>query len=187
MPNAFTLLGLPRAAALDEAALQRAWLEASRSAHPDQPGGDTARAAEVNAAYETLASPEKRLKHLLELHQVPWRTVPIDHETMALFGQVGQALQSVSSVVKKKEAATSALAKALLATEEMKAREQIEALGLLLEDKRTELLGLLPGLDTRLNAGDPEVATELQQLQARLAYLSKWQGQIREALLTLLV
>lgn len=186
MSNAFTLLGLPRIAALDDEALQQAWLTASRSAHPDQPGGDAARAAEINTAYETLQAPEKRLKHLLELHQVPWRTVPIDDAMMSLFGQLGPALQNVAAFLKRKQSATSALAKALLAPDEMRLREQLETLGTTLDTERTALLDRLPGFDTRLSAGDTTVLADLQILQARLAYFTKWQTQIREALLSLM-
>ncbi len=183
MPNAFSLLGLPRAAALDADVLQKAWLEASRGAHPDQPGGDATRAAEINAAYETLQSPEKRLKHLLELNETPWRAVPIDEGMMTLFGRVGSALQSVAVFLKKREAATSTLAKALLAPEEMRLRELVEEIGVAVDQQREALLALLPGMDARLEAGDAGVAGELQVVQARLAYLVKWQGQVREALL----
>lgn len=186
MANAFALLGLPRAAALDLEVLQRAWLEASRGAHPDQPGGDAALAAEINAAYETLQSPEKRLKHLLELHETPWRAVPIDEPMMALFGRVGARLQSVSTFLKRKEAATSTLAKALLAPEEMKLREQLEELGSGIDEQKTSLLTGLPAVDARLETGDPDAPRDLQALQARLAYLVKWQTQIREALLSLM-
>ena len=186
MSNAFALLGLPRIAALDDEALQQAWLAASRSAHPDQPGGDATRAAEINTAYDTLQAPEKRLKHLLDLHAVPWRTVPIDEGMMALFGQLGPALQSAAAFLKRKQSATSALAKALLAPDEMRLREQLETLGTTLDAERTALLEGLPAFDTRLSAGDTTALNDLQILQARLAYFSKWQAQVREALLSLM-
>jgi curved DNA-binding protein CbpA len=186
MSNAFALLGLPRAAALDADALQQAWLAASRAAHPDQPGGDAARAAEINAAYETLQAPEKRLKHLLELHEVPWRAVPIDDAMMSLFSRLGSALQNVTTFLKRRESAASALAKALLAPEEMRLREQLEEIAFTLEDQRAALLASLPALDTRLADGDATAPGDLQILQARLAYLGKWQAQVREALLSLM-
>jgi curved DNA-binding protein CbpA len=186
MPNAFALLGLPRIAALDDEALQKAWLAASRNAHPDQPGGDAARAAEINTAYETLQAPEKRLKHLLDLHEVPWRTVPIDDAMMSLFGQLGPALQNVAAFLKRKQAATSALAKALLSPDEMRLREQLETLGTTLDTERTALLEKLPAFDSRLSAGDTSTLADLQILQARAAYFSKWQAQVREALLSLM-
>lgn len=186
MPDAFALLALPRVAALDESTLHQAYLAQTRSTHPDQPGGDTARSAEINAAFETLQAPEKRLKHLLEIHQVPWRTVPINDAMMALFGQLGPLLQNTTVFLKRKQTATSALARALLAPEEMRLREQLEGLGQTLDIERTSLLDSLPDLDTRLNSGDDTALSDLQTLQAGLAYLGKWQTQIREALLGLM-
>ena len=97
MTDAFALLGLPRRAALDEAQLQAAWHEKSRAAHPDTAGGDAALAADINAAHEILASPEKRLKHLLELNAVPWRAIPLSADWMDLFSQTGTALQSAAA------------------------------------------------------------------------------------------
>jgi len=186
MFNAFALLGLPRAAALDPDALQQAWLAASRASHPDQLGGDSARAAEINAAHQTLLAPEKRLKHLLELHQVPWRAVPISEEMMSLFSRIGSALQSTTAFLKRRQSATSALAKALLAPEEMRLREELEVLAVQIESERESHLVTLPALDTRLQSGDTAILNDLQNLQARLAYLFKWQHQLREALLSLL-
>lgn len=186
MSNAFALLGLPRTAALDPDALQQAWLTASRATHPDQPGGDAARAAEVNAAHQTLLAPEKRLKHLLDLHEVPWKAVPISEEMMTLFSRIGTALQSTASFLKRRQSAASALAKALLAPDEMRLREDLEALAVQIEADREKHLATLPALDTRLQSGDSTVLPDLQILQARLAYLSKWQQQLREALLSLM-
>jgi curved DNA-binding protein CbpA len=176
MRDCFELLGLPRRALLDESELQAAWHQKSREAHPDHPGGSATLAAEVNAAYETLLAPEKRLKHLLDLHEVPWRTIPISAEIMTLFSQIGPQLQNSAAFAKKKQTASSALAKALLAPEEMKLREALEDLGSQIEAKRGEVLASLA--DASLD--------QLQVAQATLAYFAKWQGQIRESLLALM-
>lgn len=186
MPDAFTLLGMPRVAALDESALHQAWLEAGRATHPDLPGGDSARSADVNAAFETLQAPEKRLKHLLELHQVPWRAVPIDENMMALFGRLGAALQEVAAFLKHKQAATTALSQALLAPREMRLREALELLAQEVETGRATCLAALPELDARLQAGDNTALEDLQAMQARLSYYARWQGQTRESLLALM-
>lgn len=176
MTDCFALLGMPRSALLDESELQAAWHERSRAAHPDQPGGSAVLAAEVNAAYETLLAPEKRLKHLLELHQVPWRTIPISSELMTLFSKLGPWLQRTAALAKKKQQASSALAKALLANEEMTLREALEALGIEIEARREALIASLPADDLEL----------IQVAQATLSYLGKWQAQIREALLAMM-
>lgn len=186
MPDAFELLGLPASAALDEATLKSAWLQAARQAHPDQPGGDATRAAELNQALDILQSPVSRLKHLLEHRSnTPWRAVPLDAGLMRLFERLGPLLQRGTSLLNKKQAAASALAKALLAREEMEVREALEDLGAEIEQAWTELESSLPRLDERLAAGDGTAWTEIQSSQARLAYLSKWRTQLREQLLAL--
>lgn len=176
MTDCFELLGLPRRALLDESELQATWHQKSREVHPDQPGGSTTLAAEINTAYETLLAPEKRLRHLLELHAVPWRTIPISAEIMTLFSQIGPQLQNAVVLTKKKQAASSAIAKALLAPEELKLREVLEDLTAQIEARRAEVLASLA--DASLD--------QIQVVQATLAYLAKWQGQIRESLLALM-
>jgi hypothetical protein len=44
----------------------------------------------------------------------------------------------------------------------------------------------LPALDERLASGDESVWKDIAATQARLAYLAKWQTQIRERLLALM-
>jgi hypothetical protein len=68
----------------------------------------------------------------------------------------------------------------------MRLREQLEEIAATLEEKREGLLASLPALDTRLVSGDTTSLHELQTLQARLAYLGKWQTQVWEALLSLI-
>lgn len=74
----FSLLGLPRAFALDEAALQRAYITKQREFHPDRvaKASPEVRAqamqvsVEVNNAYHTLKSPLLRAEYLLKLSGV---------------------------------------------------------------------------------------------------------------------
>jgi curved DNA-binding protein CbpA len=176
MTDAFALLGLPRRAALDESALQEAWRQAARAAHPDQPGGNANRAAELNAALDILKSPVSRLKHLLDLQAVAWRAVPLDASLMHLFERLGPLLQRGHALLTKKQAA---------ATEEMALREALETLGVEIAEAWSALEAGLPELDTRLAAGDSTAWTDLQACQARLAYLDKWRRQLRELLLAL--
>lgn len=186
--DAFTLLGLPPRAALDEETLQAAYLQATRQAHPDQAGGDTARSADLNAAVLTLKSPVTRLKHLLEHYSnTPWRAIPLDADLMGLFEKLGPLLQASATLLKKKQASTSALSKALLASEEMRLREALEELGYSLDEKWQEIEAQLATHDQRIAQADATVWPELQTLQAKLAYLSKWRTQIRETLLGLML
>lgn len=188
MPDAFAILALPPRAALDEESLQAAYLSATRGAHPDQAGGDTALSADLNAALETLKSPVTRLKHLIEQYSsTAWRAVPLDASMMNLFEKLGPLLQTSAGFLKKKQAATTSLAKALLANEEMRLREALEELGLLIDEAWKAIDGQLSNYDERIVADDTGVWVELQVVQARLAYLSKWRAQVRELLLGLML
>ncbi len=189
--DAYQTLSLPRSAALVEETLHKAYAEKSRAAHPDH-GGSDEQAAAVNAAYEMLKAPEKRLKHLLEIaapeDAKAWRTVPMDDGMMALFSQLGKALDASGRFLEKKGKAQSALAKALLANEEMQQREVLEGIGFELENRRGEMEARLPGLDETLSEGSAGTGTwkELALMQARFAYLARWQAQVRERLLALM-
>ncbi len=186
--DCFQLLGLPAQASLNEEALQNAYLQATRQAHPDQAGGDGDLSADLNAALETLRSPVTRLKHLIEKHsQTTWRAIPLEADLMALFEKLGPLLQRSQAFTTRKQAATTALAKALLSNEEMQLREALEALNEQIEEQWQQLETTLPRCDTRLQSADPGVWADLQALQAKFAYLTKWRAQIRERLLHLML
>ncbi len=78
MQNYFNLLGMPESYALDLGALQKAYVSAQQTAHPDRMVGKSdaqrAKAIQVsmdaNDAYETLKNPLTRAQHLLELRGV---------------------------------------------------------------------------------------------------------------------
>lgn len=185
----FAILSLPRTAALDENRLHRAYSERSRTAHPDH-GGSEAEAAQLNAAYETLRAPEKRLKHLLELagpeDARAWRTVPLDEAMMSLFSRLGEAMETTAMFLERKGKAASALAKALLTGEELQHRETLERIGFELEGRRSGMEAQLPSLDEALARNDTDAWKQLAAMQARFAYLAKWQAQVRERLLALM-
>ena len=188
-PDAFAIFSLPRSAALDAATLQAAYAALSRSAHPDH-GGTEDEASTVNAAYETLRLPEKRLKHLMEIaapeEAKAWRAVPLDESMMSVFMDLGSALEASAKLLEKKNKASSALAKALLTNEEMALRDRLETIGFGLEERKTGMEAGLSKLDERLASDDAAVWKDIAATQARLAYLAKWQTQIRERLLALM-
>jgi curved DNA-binding protein CbpA len=188
MPDCFQLLGLPPRASLDEAALQSAYFEATKPAHPDQVGGDADLSSNLNAALETLKSPVTRLKHLIDTRSgLGWRAIPLEAGLMSLFEKLGPLLQHSAAFLSRKQSATSALAKALLASEEMRLRESLESLNEEIEEEWQRLESALPECDLRLAASDDTVWPELQALQAKFAYLTKWRAQIRERLLGLML
>ena len=189
MVDCFDVLGLPKRAALNEDQLHQAYAARSRTVHPDH-GGNETDAAQANAAYETLRVPERRLKHLLETagpeEAKAWRTVPLDDGMMSLFSQLGKALENSAQFLDRKARARTALARALLTNEEMVQREALEGLGFEIEQRRNMMEAQLPDLDASLASGDSPMWQQLAVMQARFAYLGRWQNQVRERLLALM-
>lgn len=187
MVDCFEVLDIPGHAALSEEELHQAYAIKSRAAHPDH-GGNETEAAQVNAAYETLRAPEKRLRHLLELsageQAKAWRTVPLDEGMMSLFSRLGAVLEATAKFLEKKTQAQSAIAKALLTNEEFQWREKLEEIGFELEAMRNELDAKLPMWDAASH--DESAWKDLAAMQARFAYVARWQTQIRERLLALM-
>lgn len=187
--DCFQILGLKRQAALNEETVKSAYLEKTRVSRSDQPAGGDEQAAELNKALEVLSTAEKRLKHLIELEApeaaATWKTVPLDAELMRLFGKIGPFVQSLAAFARKKQTAASALAKALLAGEEMQLRERAEELTAELAAMRERIESGLGELDSRREQDDAAVIRDLQILQAKLAYLGKWQAQVREGFMSL--
>jgi len=188
MADCFDLLGFAKRASLNEDDLHEAYAERSKVAHPDH-GGNQKDAAELNAAYETLRLPDKRLKHLLELtagdQAKVWRTVPLNEAMMNLFSQLGAAMEGSAKFLDKKSKAKSALALALLTNEAFLWREKLEEIGFAVEAQRLEMEAQLPLWDAE-EAHDEASWMRLAAMQARFAYLAKWQGQVRERLLALM-
>lgn len=187
--DAFAVLGLPRAAALDPEAVKAAYLERCRDAHPDRAGGDERLSAELNAARDLLSEPESRLKHLLELEggaeALAWAAVPMEEDLMDLFASLGGLLARVEAWRKRHEAAGSALARALLSGEQMILQEEVERVLAGMEERKAGLLVRLPEVDEERAKDPARAAVLLRALRAQFAYLAKWQSQAREALLRL--
>ncbi|MEZ4910299.1 MAG: Fe-S protein assembly co-chaperone HscB [Saprospiraceae bacterium] len=76
--NYFDLLGINESFHLDTAELKRKYYHLSKSLHPDllqnsstwENQASVLETEKINMAYETLKDPFKRLKHLLEIHDV---------------------------------------------------------------------------------------------------------------------
>lgn len=187
--DCFAVLGLPRSTVMNEQTLHRAYTGRSRDAHPDH-GGSEADSAQVNAAYETLRHPERRLKHLLDLagpaEAKAWRTVPLDEGMMSAFSDLSTAIDASAKFLERKERAASALARALLAGEEMRHREELERIGIEIETRKAGMEAQLPSLDSTLANRESDAWKQLAVMQARFAYLAKWQAQVRERLLALM-
>lgn len=175
MTDAFTILGLPPVAALTEEQVRAAYFEKSKAADADN--------ASLNAAFELLLAPDKRLKHLIDLAAPPeakqWRTVAMGEDLMDLFMALGKVRPQAEALVEKRQKAQSALGRALLEKQTFAVRDSLEQTGFALDQKRQDLEAELPGL------GEHDWP-RLAEAQARFTYLAKWQTQVRELLLKLM-
>lgn len=126
MNNAYEILGIDPQLVIDAETLRDAFREAGRSTHPDA-GGDEQAFAALNAAFEILSSPSRRLRHWLELRGLAVETRgTVASEIMDLFSQVGETSQRAEALVRRRDEAKSALGRALLERETQSCREEIE-------------------------------------------------------------
>ena len=189
-PDYFALLGEERRPWLDSERVKDTFHRLSRTEHPDQAdveaGADFAR---LNQAQATLRDPKARLRHLLELEHPEVRLTGPSNVPAGLadrFVSIHGLLRGSDALLKKKATAASALAKALLAREELTAHEKIERA---LEELATLLdaaEGELQSFDARwTTARPPDAADTLLSLYQRFSYLSRWTEQLRERLFQL--
>ena len=188
-PDFFALLGEPRRPWLDPEAVKEAFHRLSRTAHPDQQGTESADFARLNQAQRTLRDPKLRLRHLLETEYPEVKlTGPSSVPTglADLFVSVHGLLAGTDAVLTKKAAASSALAKALLAREELAARGEVERVLDQLDALQTNAVEVLQAFDSLwIAARPPDAAATLLGLYQRFAYLSRWTEQLRERLFQL--
>jgi hypothetical protein len=173
MIDAFATLQLPRKATLTEDEVRAAYFALSKA--------DGADHAELNAAYELLLAPEKRLRHLLDLSteqpKREWQAVTLPEELMETFMALGRLRPEAEALIEKRSKAQSALSKALLEPPTFALRDQLEVIGTALDEKRK---GLESALNERMTWQD------MSDVQARFSYVAKWQMQVRELLLRLM-
>ena len=182
--DAFAILGLDRALTIDDADLNSAWKELSRTHHPDQETGDTDQSATVNRAYDLLRAPSRRLRHWLELQGIAiGRQASIEPSLMDLFSRIGPLLQEADEVLQKRSAASSALAKALLAESEIATQQRLQDLLATLQGELAATTDRFPTLESGTSPGNSD---EALGALARLGFLEKWQQQVQERVMNLI-
>lgn len=175
MIRAFEILGLEPRLVLDRDGIHAAFREAGKSDHPDA-GGDEHRFADLQQAMEILLSPSRRLTHWLELRGVtvdPRGT--IGSEMMEQFVRIGGVTQRAEAVIRKRQAAKSALGQALLENEVQSCREDLESAIAGIESGITQRTAGFAALETA-DVVDVEAVSETIR---NLAFLEKWQRSLR--------
>ncbi len=182
MQDAFALLNLPRRPWLDAGELRDEFHRQSAATHPDA-GGDSDEFAQLNAAHQTLREPAARLRHLLELEapRLLAQSQQIPPSLVERFMRVAAARQACAAFLAKHRAASSPLARALLATAHTAQTHTLDTALADLEAAQTDALAQLRALDAAWQSHLPKLAT----LQAELSYLEKWTAQLRESQLEL--
>lgn len=167
----FERLGLEKRLALSDAELREAFRAAGKSGHPDA-GGSGEDFALVQDAFARLSSPSRRLRCWLEAKGLTGEERgAISPALLDLFGTVGSALQQADAVTKRREAARSALARAMLEPAVQQAREMLEAaidpVAAAIETEAARFPDLEAG------RGDPWLAVR------DLAFLEKWRAELK--------
>ena len=175
MKNAFTILGFEPCLVIADEALREAFREAGKSAHPDAGGGEE-EFARLREAQEIVSSPSRRLKHWLELRCTPAETRgTVDAPLMDLFAEVGAATQQAEALIRKRDAAKSALGLALLEAATHACRVSVERAIQQVETAIAHECAVFPELE---NAVSPDL--EAASKTARnLAFLEKWRAGLR--------
>ncbi|HEX4086099.1 MAG TPA: DnaJ domain-containing protein [Chthoniobacteraceae bacterium] len=177
MTDFFAILGEPRRPWTDPDALKEKYHRLTARHHPDIAGA-SADFAEINHAYQTLADPVARLRHLLELECAVPPAQQAPGEIAAFFAPVAGTRQAVDAFFKKHAAAVSPLAKALLSPEQFETQERIEEMIASLQEKHDALLEQVREAD----AAWPGSLAQLAPLWQSLTYTAKWLAMLREAL-----
>lgn len=179
----FALLEQPRRPWLDERAVKDAFHRLASVSHPDRTGGQTDFSADLNGAFVTLRDPVKRLRHFLELEDPSalHETRAIPEDLGKLFPRVATARQTLSSYAARRRGAGSAVARALLAEEERAAKAIALETRTTLDKRLTEAFEELRMLDAKWSS--TRALTGLAELYTTLAYLTRWDEQLREATL----
>lgn len=171
MENYFKLLNIEQATIIDLDTLSDHHKKLAAKHHPDTPGNnnDDTNYKLINTAYANLKSPSKRLAHIMLLAGTHYnkRGTVSDH-LMDLFMSTAQLLQDTDQFLRKKSSTTSTLALALL---EGESQQLQELLGKQIESIEIEQSATLE---------KAVQATSLESAARDLAFLEKWQAQLKE-------
>jgi hypothetical protein len=171
--NAFETLGItPRLVIADEA-VREAFREAGRHVHPDAGGTDDS-FARLSEAFGIISSPSRRLRHWLELQGVSIDTRgTVSPPVMDLFSEVGEVSQRAETLVRRRDEAKSALARALMEGETQACRE---AVGLGISRIELAIAGECANFERFETDAPPDEAALCVR---NLAFLEKWRHTLR--------
>lgn len=203
MPDYFALLDEPRRPWLDAEALKQKFLARSTDVHPDRVHGASEvdkRAAnqlytDLNAAYVCLREPRHRLRHLLELElgHKPADLQEMPAELANLFMEIAATCREADGFLARQSLVTSPLLHAQSFAEVQHWTERLIVLQRIITGHHEKLLTCLRALDAAWceRASDPAsraaLLPELENNCRQLGFFPRWNGQIQERLVRLMV
>src|ERR1700722_17374802 len=199
MTDNFALLNEPRRPWLDADLLKQKFLTLSTNAHPDRihSANESDKTAapkmftELNAAFNCLVEPKRRLLHLLELEPV---AKPKDIQTIPstlgdLFAEVSMVCRSADGFLAEKGNVTSPLLQVQLFERGQDWVEKLNVLRRKLNELREKLTEELKSLDAQWVSTDAnsrkEILPKLEELYRLFGYFNRWNGQIQERVVQL--
>ena len=183
MSDYFALLQQPRKPWLDPAELKHAYQELTLAAHPDRTRSDETGLgfANITEGYRVLSDHRLRIQHLLKIEgHGPSSDQAVPEEFIALFPEIGDFIGAADNLLERATNAQNALSKSLLRSEILQKQRLGETILQKLTQWHEEALRDLRALNS-IWANDPgKAVAPLNDLQQRLAYLTRWIDQVRE-------
>ena len=174
----FATLGLPRRLVIGAEELRASYDARSREAHPDA-GGEVDGFRELQEAYELLRRPGRRLRHWLELETGTFeaRAEP-PPAIIDLFGEVSGILERLGDLRRRRAGAQSALVRSMAERDAVRILAGTEELQGRVQAMLAEIEGRFPLFE---QSGADACREEAEAAACALAFLEKWQGELREA------
>jgi DnaJ-domain-containing protein 1 len=195
----FALLDEPRRPWLEPETLKKKFLVLSANLHPDkihsagaaEKSAAAKKFAELNTAYNHLADPKSRLRHLLELElgAKPKDVQQIPPALADLFAEVAAACRDTDTFLAEKNTTTSPLVQIQLFESAQEWIERLKSLQAKLGSLTKKLNDELKRLDTAWNRGNAAVRKSLlpalEELYRLFGYFNRWNSQLQERLVQL--
>jgi curved DNA-binding protein CbpA len=199
MTDYFAMLNEPRRPWLDADLLKQKFLALSANLHPDRIHSAsesdkiaaTKKFTELNAAFNCLVEPKRRLLHLLELElgAKPKDIQTIPSPLADLFAEVSMVCRSADGFLVEKGKVTSPLLQVQLFERRQDWVEKLNVLQRKLNELREKLTGELKSLDAQWISADvasrKEILPKLEELYRLFGYFNRWNGQIQERVVQL--
>ena len=172
MFDAYEEFGLKRSLVLDIEELRAVFRDRGRAEHPDGGGGSEG-FSKLQGALVQLSHPSTRLRHWLELEGFEGSLRgSLSSRLVDIFAEISPKLQDADELIRERERAGSPLAKALLEGRVQACREILEGIQTQLSEEIDQRVGQFE----RIEGG----GIDGWEIARELAFLEKWQGQVRE-------